>query len=168
MTNNDVHSAIVRWIASMTGLVTIKAHQSGKAPSLPYCMVNLTGAVEVRKHAQDIEYVEADEPLEGEDFPIVTAHPVIEMEWRFSIHVYGNNPSDYFRPMISAIKMVQPTEVLEPLSVHEFSQVRIVPDWINESWQPRAQADLSVRGLVKDGHEVFVAEEIPFDIQEQA
>jgi hypothetical protein len=155
------------WIEALTGRTTIKAHQGGKAPDLPYVMVNMTGMFEVREHPQDIEYEDADtgDMGTGDVFPDVTATPIIEAEWRFSVHAYGSNPTDLLRPVVSAVKLAQMQEPLMPgLIIHEISQIRNVPDWINEQWQPRAQMDINVRGLIKDGHVIDVIEEAPLDI----
>ena len=167
MTNDEVWSAVVRWVKAKTGKITIKSHQSGPAPALPYAMVNMTGAVEVRRHEQKIENEDADtgDMDTGDVYPPVTATPVIEMEWRFSVHGYGEDPTDVLRPIVSAMKLTQAMEPMFPtLTVHEISQIRNVPDWINEQWQPRAQMDLIVRGIIRDGHVVDVIQEYSLDI----
>lgn len=157
MTDDDVHSALVRWLKGITGLTTIKAHQGGPSPSLPYVMVNLTGTAEVREHSQEIEY---DEDTAG-----VTAAPVIETEWQFSVHAYGPNPTSILRPIRSAAHLAQINEPLMPsLVIHECSQVRNVPDWINEQWEPRGQMDVFLRGLTRDGFLIDVIEEAPISI----
>lgn len=164
MTNEQVWSSIVRWIKARTGVTTIKSHEGGAAPAVPYIMVNLLGVFEIRENAMDIEYSEGADPP-GADLPPITAKPVIEAEWRFSVHAYGPTPSDRLRPIVSAVKLAQIQEPLMPgLIVHEISQVRNVPDWINNQWQPRAQMDFNVRGLTKDGHVIDVIEETSFDI----
>ncbi|MCO6407361.1 phage neck terminator protein [Hoeflea alexandrii] len=164
MTNDEAHSAIVRWVAAKTGVTTIKAHQGGAAPALPYIMVNMTGFAEVRENAIDIEFTETDE-LNSEDEKIVEAAPVTEMEWRFSVHAYGDNPTDQLRPIVSVMKLSQGTEPAYPgLTIHEASQIRNVPDWINNEWQPRAQMDLFARGIIRDASNVDVIDEYSFDI----
>lgn len=166
MTNDQVHSAVVQWVKAKTSnTTTIKAHQGGNAPALPYIMINFTGAVEVRRWHSSTEFTETDEEnSEGEN--IVTAAPVIEMEWRFSVHSYGPSPTDKLRPIVSAMKIPQAMEPLMPgLHVHEISQIRNVPDWINNEWQPRAQMDLIVRGIIRDiVGEVDVIDEYSLDI----
>ncbi len=167
MTNNDAHGALVKWLTGLLGVTVIKAYQGGKQPALPYVMVNYTGSAEVRRHAQKIEYEDADTgDMETDDvYPPVTARPVIEMEWRFSVHAYGENPTDILRPIVSAMKLAQVLEPLMPdLTIHEISQVRHVPDWINERWQERAQMDVIARGVIRDGHVIDVIEEASFDI----
>lgn len=164
MTNDEVHALLVRWIKQITGKTAIKAHQSGKAPAEPYIMVNFLGLFEVREHAMDIEYEEGGDPPLPE-LPPITARPVIEAEWRFSVHAYGASPTDALRPIVSAVKLAQIMEPLMPeLVIHDISQVRDVPDWINERWQPRAQMDINVRGLTKDGHVLDVIEDTAFEI----
>jgi hypothetical protein len=164
MTDQEVWSAVCRWFKSRTGLAVIKAHESGQAPAEPYIVVNFTGLFEVRENAMDIEYSEGSDPP-GPDLPPITAKPVIEAEWRFSVHAYGPAPTSFLRPIVSAHKLAQMHEPLMPdLTIHEISQIRNVPDWINERWQPRAQMDFAVRGLTKDGHIIDVIEDTTFDI----
>ena len=156
MTDDDVHSALVRWLKALTGLTTIKTYQSGPAPSGSYIAVNLTGTAQVREWAQATEY--------EEDTAGVTATPPVETEWRFSVHAYGPNPTGILRPVRSAAQLAQKNEALFPaLVIHECSQVRNVPDWINEAWEPRAQMDIYLRGLARDGFLIDVIEEAPFD-----
>jgi hypothetical protein len=157
MTNDEVHSALVRWLHGLTGLVVIKAYQEGPRPALPYVMVNLTGVAEVREWQQGSEY---DEDTAG-----VTASVVIETEWRFSVHAFGSEPTGILRPVVPAAQSAQKMEPLYPsLIVHECSQVRSVPELINEKWEPRAQMDLFLRGLIRDGFLVDVIEEAPIHI----
>lgn len=178
MTDDDVHSAVVQWVRAKTGIITIKDHPGVDGPNRPYIMVNLTGTVEVRDHEQAIEYEEADtgDIDTGDTYPDVTARPVIETEWRFSVHAYGLEPidpatkqarsprptvpTDILRPIVAASKLTQAMEPMFPqLVVHEVSQIRSVPDWINNAWQPRGQMDLFIRGLTRDGIVVEVIEE---------
>jgi hypothetical protein len=156
MTDDEIHSALVRWLHGITGLVVIKAHQSGPSPALPYIMVNLTGSVAIREWSQAVEY--------EEDTAGVTATPPIETEWRFSVHAYGSNPTGILRPVRAAAQLAQKNEALFPaLVIHECSQVRNVPDWINEAWEPRGQMDIHLRGLARDGFLIDVIEQAPFD-----
>lgn len=169
MTNDEVWSAVVRWVKATTGVLTIKSHEGADDPNPPYAMVNFTGAFEVRRHEQNVEYEYADtgDMDTGDEFPAVTARPIIEMEWRFSVHGYSlskidpvtkkartprpADPTDILRPIVSAHKLTQAMEPMFPnLTVHEISQIRNVPDWINNAWQPRAQMDVIVRGIIRD------------------
>ena len=153
MTNDEVHGALVRWIASLTDLKTIRAYQGKKTPPLPYIMVNFLGQAKVRQHPQTVEYVG-----DGED--PVTGVPVIEVEWRFSVHAYGDEPTDILRPIVSGVQLSQVMEPLLPaLVIHEVSQIRNVPDFINNAWQPRAQMDMFLRGIIRDGHGIDVIEQ---------
>ena len=163
MTDDEIHSAIVRWLAGIIGKQVIKDHQSGPRPALPCVMVNLLGTSEVREHAQTIEY--QDGVVSGSDPAPVTATPVIETEWHFSVHAYGDKPTGILRPVRSAIQLAQKIEPLMPsLVVFDVSRVRNVPEWINERWEPRAKMDLFVRGLTRDGFVIDVIEEAPVTI----
>ncbi|MCO5152582.1 MULTISPECIES: phage neck terminator protein [unclassified Shinella] len=154
MTDDEVHSAVVRWLKSVTGKTVIKAYQSAKRPAGQYITVNLTGFYELHEHAQEVVYTGDDE---------VAATPVIEVEWRFSTHAYGPQPTAILRPVISARKLAQVTEPLMPgLVLHDVSQIRHVPEFVNNAWEPRAQMDINLRGLVKDGHVIDVIEQTTF------
>lgn len=158
MRDTEIHSALVRWLAGITGQTVIKAHQEGAQPALPYIMINLLSVSEVRENGQFDDWSEA-----GDD---VTATPQIETEWRFSVHAYGSAPTDTLRPVRAAAQLAQMNEPLMPgLVVHEVSIIRNVPDIVNTKWQPRAQMDITLRGIVKDGFVVDVIEEYSFDFE---
>lgn len=158
MNDRDAHSQVVRWVKSVTGITTIKAYESGTAPATPYNMVNMLGTRDIRAHEQVIEYEDQG--------AYVKATPVIEVEWSFSVHAYGANPTDNLRGIRSAAKLSQVMEPMLPsLIVHDVSQIRNVPDWINNQWQPRAQLDLFVRGLTRDGFLLDVIEQTEFNFE---
>lgn len=155
MTDDQVHSVLVRWLAGLTGAQVIKTHQSGPAPAQPYIAINLTTTRQIRQFAQDIEYVE---DTEGE----VAVSPVMEVEWQFSCHAYAPYPTGLLRPVRSAVQLAAgQVSVLPSIVIHDASQIRNVPDWLNERWELRAQMDIFVRGLTRDG-------EFPVDVIETA
>lgn len=151
MTDDDIYSSVVRWFNQTTGLVFIQGHQDGERPAEPYGMVNYTGLMEVRSHPQKVDWLRnPDGPLGESNRSIAT--PLIESEWQFSIHVYGKGGSDYLRPVRSAFHLMQANEPLMPnLVIFDISQVRKVPEYVNEKWEDRAQMDFMVRGLTRDG-----------------
>lgn len=168
MTDDQVHGALVRWLAKVTGRTVIKSHQSEDAPALSYLMVNLLNVKEVREHAQDLEYVEAStgDMSTGDEYPPVTATPVIESEWHFSAHAYGPSPTSILRRVASAAHITQAMEPLFPtLVIHDVSAIRHVPDFINNAWEPRAQMDIFVRGMTRDGHDFLIVEEAPVTVE---
>lgn len=146
MTDDKVWEEVNKWLRSHTGLIVIRGWQGGDRPARPYVMSNLTGSIEVRDHEIDVEYEEDPDSVR------MIARPVLEIEWRFSLHAYSETPTDILRPLRSVAKMVQATEPLyRSLTIHELSQIRNVPDFQNEDWEPRAQMDFIVRGLTRDG-----------------
>lgn len=171
MTDDEVYGAFVRWLATVTGRTVIQAHQSEDAPALPYLMANLLNVREVREHAHDVEYVEAStgDMSTADDYPPVTATPVIESEWHFSTHAYGANPTSLLRRVASAAHITQPMEPMFPtLVIHDVSKIRHVPEFISNAWEPRAQMDIYVRGLTRDGHEFLIVEEAPVTVEPTA
>lgn len=166
MTDEDIHAALVRWFTARTSLTVIQGEQGGPEPVLPYVLVRFTGSAPVRDNIQDVEFIELDTE-NSQGFKEVKASPVIETEWRYSIHAHGGgSPSDILRPIRSAAELSQMNEPLMPgLIIHELSQIRNVPEYINEQWEPRAQMDLFLRGLTKDGFVVDAIETYSFGFE---
>lgn len=161
MTDDEVWHRVNVWLRAATGGTVIRGWQGGKRPARPYLMSNFTGSIEVRVHEQEVEYAE-DVPSER-----IMARPVIETEWRFSLHAYSETPSDILRPLRSHAALAQANEPLMPgLVIHEISMIRNIPDFQNEDWEPRAQMDLNVRGLVRDGVLIDTIEDVSFGINQ--
>ena len=159
MRDFDVQGELVKWIAAQTKVLTIRAHQGGEQPPEPYIMVNFTTSREVNRWHSHIEFT--DQRTEDNPEGRVLAAPVIEVEWQFSVHAYGNAPTDILRPLKAAAKMQQAEEPLLPLlTIHEMSQIRNVPDWDGTQWEPRAQVDVFVRGRVRDAVVVDAIDQI--------
>lgn len=158
MTDREVHGKVTKWLNTLTGVTVIKDHEGKQRPALPYIMVNFTTRRKVRERPQTVLYA-GDTQVE--------ATPVLEVEWMFSVHGYADRaPTDLLRRIVSAAELTQVTEPLWPdLSIHGVSEIRNVPEWVNEAWEPRAQIDMFVRGLVKDDHEVDVIEQYSFDFE---
>lgn len=170
MTDDQIRTALVNWLVSITGHVVIIDRQSGPRPVQPYIMVNLTGTVAIRSHEQQVIFTPSreDEPLPEEDtagdpiYPPITATPLMDVEWRFSIFAFGTDcPSDLLRPIRSAAKLLQVMEPIYPgVVLHELSQIRSVPEWVNTAWEERAQMDLFLHGVTRDGFVVDVIDDI--------
>ncbi len=124
--------------------------------------MRLTGVAETREHPQKDDFLN-----EGPDIRQVQ---VIESEWRFSLHAYGENPTSLLRPLRAAAHSVYAQQPLvdQGYELHEVSQIRNVPEYLHEKMQPRAQMDLYVRGLTKEGDLVDVIEQTTFAIGQQS
>lgn len=144
MKDDQVWHEVVAWLTTFLGASVIRGWQGGQMPAYPYVMCNLIAVSEVREHEQRLEITRIQEGIE--------VRPVIETEWAFSLHAYGETPSDTLRP-IRAISKINPVNRLgvAGLIIHSLSQIRNLPEFQNEDWKQRAQIDMNVRGLVKDG-----------------
>ncbi|GFO81225.1 MAG: hypothetical protein A49_08520 [Methyloceanibacter sp.] len=163
MTNEEVWEALVRWLHTETELPTIKAHPSGKPPSTPYLMLNLLNVREVRTNVADIEFEDL-ETVNSEGKQEVLATPVMEAEWEFSVHSYGEgDPSQILRVLKSRVHLAQRLEPMLPeLVIHETGAINNVPDWANNAWEPRAHMKMFVRGYTRDGAVIDAIEEASF------
>jgi hypothetical protein len=161
MRDTEVHSAFVRWLTSIAaGVKVIKAYGDGARPALPYLMVNQTTIAEVRAHAQRDAYDAED--TAGE----IVARPLIETEWTMSVHALGVAPTELLRPVRAAAMLAQKNEPLMPgLHVQDVSAIRFVPEYVNERWEPRAQMDVFLRGMVDDGFVIDVIETYAFEFE---
>lgn len=167
MKDSEVRTAVTGWVAGLFASGTIRVVEAypAREVALPYITVNLTTISEVRQHEQKVEYTDGEQPEDPEEKPPVTATPVIETEWMFSLQAYGEDPTTILRPIRAAALLPQKNEPLLPsLHVHEVSAIRHVPEYVNEKWEPRSQMDLFIRGLVRDGFVVDVIEEYGFEV----
>jgi hypothetical protein len=167
MKDSEVRTAVTGWIAGLfvEGTMRVVEAYPAQEVELPYVMVNLTTVSEVRQNEQKVDYTDGEQPADPEEKAPVTAAPVIETEWMFSLHAYGDDPTTILRPLRAAALLPQKNEPLMPLlHVHEVSAIRHVPEYVNEKWEPRSQMDLFVRGLVRDGFVVDVIEEYGFEV----
>lgn len=159
MTDDQVWREVNAWLRGLLGgtIPVIKAWESGKMPARPYVTSNFLGTVEVRAHEMDREY--EDQGPTGEIFT-----PVIETEWRFSLNAYAEAPTDVLRPIRAATKINEVNRITAlRLHVSSISIIRLLPEIQNEDWKPRAQMDMNVRGLVRDGILIDTVEEFePF------
>jgi len=147
MTDDDIWSEFNVWIARITGLTSIRVWQGGPQPERPYVVTNLTGSRQVREHEMAL-YGEEDE-TSGQ----ISATPIIETEWNFSVNCYGEAPMNVLRPIIAASKLTQVEEPNFPaLVIHQCSAIRNLSEWHDHDWEPRAQIDIDLRGLTADGH----------------
>jgi len=163
MNNSEIHGKLVEWLGALSGQTVIQADQSGKRPALPYVMVRFTGTADLRDHPHDVLYAE------DAAFERIMAAPLIETEWRFSIHAFGDAPTDLLRPIRSAASLSQANEPLAPgLLIAEVSQIRNLPEHINNAWEQRAQMDLFLRGVTRDGVLIDTIEQYGFDIGRMA
>lgn len=153
MTDDQILMKVADWLTTVTGLLFIIGDQSGDMPELPYGMVRLLSDAAVREQPQGVDYEDtaSDE---------VTATIALEYEWFFSVHVYGENPTQYLKKVTLAHHLNQVTEPLAPdLVIHEVSRIRNLPEYIGEKMEPRAQMDFIVRGVISDGFSIDVVEE---------
>lgn len=183
-TDDEIWGDLVSWLVDKTELKTIKSHESGKRPDNPYLMVNFINFKELRQFEQTVKYSdlleqvpinsndenvlvnEGGDPLSTEAIPVGTlAAPMIEGEWQFSIHSYGDNPSEVLRKLKSYSKLSQLHEPLLPnLFIHEVGTINHAPDWINNKWEPRAQCFIFLRGVICDPAAIDTIDEISVDV----
>ena len=175
MTDDEMHGAFVGWLNGLLVPPVLKAYPEEPLLDTAHVVVNFVKSIEVRAHAQFVDY----DNVEFGDPDPVTATPQIETEWHFSVHAYGLSridpatntlrspapatPMDILRPLRAAAQLAQINEPLMPgTTVHEVSAIRNVPDWVNNKWRARAQCDIYLRGIVKDGFVIDVIEETSF------
>lgn len=155
MSDDAAWSAVVRWVAQTTDQQVIRAHQEGHRPALPYVMVNLIKAGRVREFAQTTIYT--DDSVEG-----ATAYGLIPWRWHFSVHAFGEGCETLLARLGSALDVPQAAEPLTPTyALERFSDVRRLPERINEQWEWRAQIDLYLVGSKREAFSTDLIETVP-------
>jgi hypothetical protein len=158
MTDEEVITAVVNWLTLRSGIMFIVADQSGDQPAFPYGVARLNSTDQVREQPQDFEYEDV-----GDD---VMTRPRLELQWFFSLHVYGDGCFDVLRRVRAAYHVSQICEPVEPaLTIYDISQIRNLTEYIGEKVEPRAQMDLIVRGVANDGFLIDVIEEATITVE---
>lgn len=165
-TEKEVHERIIDWVALVTGLTTIKNHQSGKRPSGEHIMVNfIRGPLDVRFLPAAIEYAGTGEN-NSEGNEQMEAIPVIESEWIFSINsMRGDDVMAPIRKLRSRAKIQGPQLGLDALlSIHKIGESNNLPELINQEYEQRGHAMIYVRGYTRDGFLIDVIENAPISV----
>ncbi len=151
--DDTVWDAVNLWVSNIVKVPTIRQWQSGPMPEFPYCVTNLLGSIPLREWMRD--WWGDEDAASGR----VLMHPIIDMEWRFSIHAYGDKPMNILRPLVTARQLTQTEELLYPaLVLADMSQIRNLSEYHNEDWEPHAQVDMNWHGIIFDGHLVDTIE----------
>jgi hypothetical protein len=163
MTEAEVHTALVRWVAGITAVPAIKAHSDARRPAKPYVMVNRMLSGPVHEHRIDDEFTVANAGLATET---ISQHPVRDWYWRFSLHAYANQAPDSLLRKVHVAFDVPTHHLLSvhlhPLHIHEVSAIRHVPDVVENAVENRANMDIELRGIVRDGLVIDVIEQTSF------
>lgn len=167
MTEKEVRDAVRAWIAGIMGITVIHSYQGGTEPAEPYGVLNMTLDDAVRERQSDDEFpsILIDDPENpGEEIEQVRQSPVREWFWRFSVNVYGGEGKTILRKIKTAGLVPTAMESLHPLSLFEISPIRDATDLLNEEWQGRAQMDIEIRGIVRDGIVIDTIETAPVTV----
>lgn len=165
MTGNEAHEKLVVWLAGITKIKVIKDRQSVKSPPLPYIVVDLANVMDRDQHVTDIEYKKL-ETLNTAGKKEIEATPKLEVEWTFLVQAYGGAGFELLRRVAAAAHLTGAQSGLMPdLVVHEVSAINTIPEFIGQRWEPRAQTNVTLRGLTSDGFVVDTIEEYSIDIE---
>lgn len=165
MNGNEVHEELVVWLSGITAMKVIKDRQSIKSPALPYIVVDFANVADRDQHVTDIVYEEL-ETTNTAGKKEIQATPRMEEEWTFLVQAYGEAGLDALRRVKSAAQLSQMTENLLPrLVVHEVGVINSIPEFIGQRWEPRAQTNITLRGVTSDGFVVDTIEEYSIDIE---
>lgn len=162
MTNEEVHEELIVWLHSLLGIVVIKDRQQAERPALPYGMVDLASWGDLDEHETQLRY----EDVETAEGPVVRVTPEVPREWTFLFFTYGDAPDVYMNRLKSAVHLPQVQEALLAvgLVIHEVSTANSIPELVGERWEPRAQVNITVRGVSSESFDTSVIEQHEFQI----
>lgn len=159
MTEKEVRDAVRGWLADITGITLIHSYQGGNEPPEPYGVLNMMISAPVYEQPFDQEFSSSGDG-EAEEFEQT---PVREWYWRFSLNVYGGEGKTILRKIKTAEHVPTALENLLPLTLFETSIIRDATELQNEVFQNRAQMDIEIRGILRDGLPIDVIEDAPLD-----
>ncbi len=159
MTDDQVQEALVRWLHSVTGLTVIKAHQGVNRPEIPYLMVEKAIVEELSQNPEQIKFEELNS-VNSADLRELKATPLLELEWLMLVYSFGEGQSSALRKVKQAVHLGQIQESLgTALNIHETGVINSIPEFVDESWEPRSQMNIMVRGVSDDGFIIDTIEE---------
>lgn len=176
MTNEEVKSAVVRWLSLVLAVEIIQDHQQGHRPAPTYGTLTLANWREVNDHPIDEVWEESIFPIETENTEVVqledsnpletpdviTVAPQVEMEWVFILMIHGPGGGEYLRRLQVLRHWVQ--SIQPALVLFDVSSVNNIPDLQGEKWVPRSQVNISIRGIVSETVPVDTIEQVPVGI----
>ena len=122
--------------------------QNGDRPTGSYVMLNMIDAKRIQMR-MDVEYA-VNPAFDGTDAneAELEASPCAEWEWNFSVNAYSVDAMNALSTLKSAAEIDEIESGLLPLIVFNVSDIRRLPELINERWEERAQMDVALRGYV--------------------
>ncbi len=166
MTFDEVQDELVQWLNLVTGVQVIAARQGIDRPATPYMVVEKQSFAELFERPSDLKWKELTSTNTAGLLEL-EATPVSDVEWTFFVYAYGDGSDVHLQKVKSAFHLSQMTEPMIPtLTIHETGVMNSIPEFIDETWEPRFQMNIMVRGLSESGHVVDTIETVtPFDIQ---
>ena len=122
--------------------------QNGDRPTGSYVMLNMIEAKRIQMR-MDVDY-DVNPAFDGTDAndAELMANPCAEWEWNFSVNAYSVDAINTLSTLKSAAEIDEIESGLLPLIVFNVSDIRRLPELINERWEERAQMDVALRGYV--------------------
>lgn len=158
MTDDQVQEALIEWLATITGVTVIKAHQGIDRPATPYLMVEKGIVEELSEHPEQILHT-AIAGLNSEGLQQDMATPILELEWLMLVYSFGEGQSAALRKVKQAVHLKQIQEPLGVLNIHETGVINSIPEFVDQTWESRSQMNVMVRGVSTGGFIIDTIEE---------
>lgn len=147
-----------RWIMAMAEYDddhVIIAYPGAPRPEGHYAMLNLISGGRQREMGEVIY----EEVVVGEE-PRILERRAEDWEWTFSLNLYAPDAFDKARVLVNSIQTgTVHIDHLHPTVVKGASLIRRVPEMVQQTWEGRAQFDVTVAGTVLDGFLIDVVEQ---------
>lgn len=150
------HATLNQWLAGYLGETVIAAYQGGDRPATPYVMTNITDVGPLYQVPRD----EFRECLDMPDENGGTAETVTDVEYRVSVHAYGDDPRALLTPLIGVRYLTQAMHPMLPWKLQEVGQIQFVPEMVNTEWEDRAIVRLIFHGVHRETRDGDVVETV--------
>lgn len=148
--------ALNSWLADLTGLTVIASHMGAPRPVRPYIMTNITDVAPLSQVPRDVIHAATSVPEENGG----TAESVTDIEYRVSVHAYGDDPTAILLPLVGVKHLAQTMQPMAPWKLHEVGRVQSVPEQVNAEWEDRAILRLGFHGIHREERVGDVAESV--------
>lgn len=145
MTLEEQFNAMRTWLIHEAGLPeVILAHDGAMSPNETYASLNMLGAARIGRGLERRLVLDENGEDNSEEYP---ADEVVTEEWAYqwSLNIYGQGAAFIARRVKSLSETNAALDRALPITPCNFSDIRRIPERVNETWQDRAQMDFEIR-----------------------
>lgn len=161
-TEAEQYNTLRTWLMALTGLPEIiLANPNAPRPQGSYGMLNLIRMTRI--NWPDAYEYEVDE--EGSTAETIFQTPIEHWRCTWSFNVYAPNAASIASLVKTADGSHAALRTLEPYTIFSTSDIRRLPELIQQTWEDRAQIDIELDAKLKRRFEIDVVETVTINAE---